>query len=196
MSQQPNSTTHLYDKVEIAGKNVDPVTGSVGVIDINHLAAHLGLAFHSSGKVPAVAIGGELDFYMEVPADLAPHWSRVLLNFGDGDIDVTTFENTIVSAVGTEIPSYCTNRVDKNVAGLKLYSGATITDIGDPLHTLWAPPTASQGAHVVGISDITNGEEWIMAPSTGYAIRIKNNSGSIITMSWEMLWLDLPLGGI
>ena len=130
---------------------------------------------------------------MVTPVGLEPHWSRVLLTLGDGNIDIQTYENVITSALGTEIPSKCTNRAMANTAELKLYGAPTLTDEGDVLHTLWAPPTQSQGSHVVGISDISNGEEWIMKEDSTYMMRITNNSGGTIAFSWEMLWLDLAV---
>jgi len=51
---------------------------------------------------------------------------------------------------------------------------------------------AGAGAgNTIGISDVSNGEEWIMAPATDYLMRITNRSGADLTFSWEMLWYEL-----
>lgn len=182
---------HLYKKVELAGPGLDPRSGHLAVIDTGHAHAHAGYMFHASGKVATIANLATQLFHMRVPADTYPHWNRVRLTFGDGNIDIATYENSIVDVLGTPIVPKNTNRNSSNTAGMTLYAGTTFTDLGDNLHELWAPPTATQGAHVVGISDVSNGEEWIMAPLTDYAMSITNNSGGAIAYSWEMLFYEI-----
>ena len=83
-------TDNLYPKFEIAGANTDEFSGTLGVIGEVHLMAHRGFMFHSSGKVLTLANAASADFVLAVPADTYPHFARVRLNFGDGDIDVET----------------------------------------------------------------------------------------------------------
>ncbi len=169
----------------------DPLTHAITTLTSNHRLAHDGMVYHTSGKVDGLANAGTATFYMRPGAGIFPHWSRMLLTFGDGDVDVNTYENVIVSADGTPITAHNTNRNSDNVPGLLMYGAPTITDIGDVMHTLWAPDTGAKGSRQIGISNIQNGEEWIMKPETGYAVQITNNSGGTISYSYEALWYEV-----
>ena len=67
-----------------------------------------------------------------------------------------------------------------------------MTDVGDLLHTTWAVPTSTGvGQTHSGLANLDQGEEWILKPNTLYLVRITNNSGSVIDMSFDMLWYEL-----
>jgi hypothetical protein len=70
---------------------------------------------------------------------------------------------------------------------MKLYTGPTVTGVGTLVHTTWLVPTpVSAGvSKAVGLVGETNGEEWILAPSTKYLIRITNNSGATVSYSYD-----------
>ena len=71
--------------------------------------------------------------------------------------------------------------------------GPTITTTGVLIHTKWFEPTAAGVGPKpgVGLSDLANGEEWILKPNTSYLIRVTNNSGATIDLSFDFLWYEV-----
>lgn len=184
----PYRTSYLDERI----RSYDPQLHAVTVVESTHRMAHDGFVYHTSGKVLAVANGASVNVLMRTPADNFPHWNRAKFSFGRGDWDVLTFEDTVVSADGTPITNIKnTNRNSTNTPGLLIFSSPTITDDGDPMHILWAVPTGTGQGNTIGISDVSNGEEWIMKPATNYMVRLTNNSGAASDMSYEFLWYEL-----
>lgn len=170
----------------------DPLVHAVTVIDSPHRMAHDGFMYHTSGKVTGIANGASVEVLMVTPADLMPHFNRALFSFSRGDWDIDTFEDVVVSAEGTLITNvYNTNRNSSNTPGLMIFNTPTVTGDGTQLHKLWAVPTGTGQGNTIGLSDVKNGEEWILKPSTIYMVRLTNNSGGNATMSYEFLWYEL-----
>lgn len=172
-------------------RSYDPLLHAVTVIRSGHRMAHDGFMYHTSGKITGILNAAETDVYMKAPAGVYPHFSRALMTFGDGDIDVETYESTIVSDPGTPVLVHNTNRNSSNVNAMQIYGAPTVTDPGVLLHQLWAPDTGATGSHQIGISNVQNGEEWILRPDTGYMLRITNNSGGTISLSYEFLFYEV-----
>jgi len=170
----------------------DPLHHAHTTIDVTHRVAHDGFMHHASGKVTGMVADNVDDFLITTPAGVYPHLQRVNFDFGDGDIDIQTYHSSTTSAPGTTLANLNTNRNSSKTAGAVLSFGPTVTGIGTLMHTAWAPPTATgNGQSAAGISDIENGEEWILAPSSKYIIRVTNGSGSEIEYRYEFLWYEL-----
>ena len=185
-----NFRPHYFDEVE---KAMDPHMHASTTIDALHRMTHDGFVFHSSGKVTGM-INAEVDeFLISVPAVSFPHFQRFRLFAGRGDLDLVVYEGTTTSADGTPLTSSNTNRNSANTASTLLFGTPTVTDDGTLIHTSWFPPTsAGQGqAGATGLAGETNGEEWILQPSTKYLLRITNNSGATIDYAYEMLWYEI-----
>ena len=167
---------------------------AVTTLDSLHRLTHDGMVFNATGKVTTLANGATLVFLMSVPADVYTHMNRATFTFGKGDVDIVTRKDVVTSSDGTPLGAAPNaNETSSNTAGLLLYSAPTITDAGTVLHTGWAPPTATgvgQGTSV-GIMGISQGEEWVMKPSTKYTMSITNNSGEAIAFSYDMLFYEV-----
>jgi hypothetical protein len=174
-------------------RKFDEFAHAVTVIDEFHRMAHDGFVFHSSGKVTGMLDTEVDDFLVVTAAGNFPHFQRLRFSFGRGDIDVEVYEATTVSDNGTEITAiFNTNRNSANTAAMKLYTGPTVTGVGTLIHTTWlVPTTAGIGQSPAGLVGETNGEEWILAPSKNYLIRITNNSGATVDYAYEALWYEI-----
>jgi len=172
-------------------RNRDPYSFADTFIDVLHRNAHDGFVHHVSGKVTGM-VDTNVDDYLLQTNSGVPHFQRMRIAAGRGDIDIAVYEAAVVSAAGSEIVSGNTNRFSANVAATKVYTGPTVTDPGDLIHTTWMPPTGTgTGLSATGLVGETNGEEWILTPGTNYLIRITNNSGATIDYSYEMLWYEM-----
>lgn len=172
----------------------DPHAHAVTIIEEMHRLTHDGMVFHTSGKVTGMVDSNVDDFLIVTAAGNFPHFQRLRFFFGRGDIDIQVYDGTAVSANGSELTNvFNTNRNSANVPDMKLYTGPTVTGVGTLMHTSWIVPTpVSVGASKsVGIVGETNGEEWVLAPSTNYLIRITNNSGATVSYAYEALWYEL-----
>lgn len=170
----------------------DQFAHAVTTIDEPHRMAHDGFMYHASGKVTGMIDANVDEFLLTTQAFNFPHLQRLNFDFGAGDIDIQSYEGATASADGTVIGSNNTNRNSANTADLVMTSGPTLTGDGTLIHTTWAHPVGTGiGQSAQGISDVTNGEEWILKPSTKYLIRITNNSGATISYRYEVLFYEL-----
>ena len=179
--------------IETLGREAyDPFAKALTTISSVHRGIHDGFVYHASGKVSGM-IADEVDeFLLAVPAFCFPHFQRLQITAGRGDIDLLVYEGVTTSADGTPIGTINTNRNSTNTACTIFSSTPTITDIGTLIHTQWIPPTATGvGQSPSGIVGETNGEEWLLAQDTKYLIRMTNNSGATIAYRWEMLFYEL-----
>lgn len=185
-----NFREHYEDERQRA---MDPYVHASTTIEALHRMTHDGFVFHASGKVTGMIDDNVDDFLISVPAGTFPHFQRFRMFMGRGDVDVLVYEGTTTSADGGAITTNNTNRTSTNTPGVDLFSAPTVTDVGTLVHTSWLPPTsAGQGqSGATGISGETNGEEWVLAPSTKYLIRITNLSGATIDYAYEMLWYEV-----
>jgi hypothetical protein len=170
----------------------DPFVHAVTVISEPHRMGHDGFMYHTTVKKTGILNAGVEEFLLKVPAATFPHLNRIRLNVGAGDIDVVLFEGTTVSADGAPVVVQNTNRNSANTPDVTLFDGPTITLAGTAIHSHWIPPTgAGIGMTSDGVSNAVAGEEWVLAPSTNYLIRITNNSGATITAWTELLWYEI-----
>lgn len=183
-----NFREHYADELMRA---MDPLVHAFTVVQSQHRMSHDGFVHHASGKVTGIANGANADFLMVVPADTYPHIQRVELNVESGDIDLIMYEGVTTSNDGGAITILTTNRNSTHTSDATIYGSPTITDLGTAFHTLWIPPTGTGVGNRFGVMDVNQGEEWILAPSTKYAFRITNNSGSTIALSYEFVWYEV-----
>jgi hypothetical protein len=171
----------------------DPLAHAVSTIDALHRMTHDGFVYHTSGKVTGMVDANVDDFLLEVPALTFPHFQRWRFGFGRGDIDIQVYEGTTTSDDGTEITAiYNTNRNSANTPDLNIFSAPTVTDVGTLVHTTWMVPTSTGvGLSSAGLVGETNGEEWVLKPSTKYLIRVTNNSGATVSYAYEALWYEI-----
>lgn len=170
----------------------DPYAHAITVIQEQHRVLHDGFMFHASGKVTGMINANVDDFLFVVPAAVHPHFQSFKLELGRGDVDILIYEGATTSDDGTVQTSFNINRNSANTPGSALYIGPTVTDVGTLIHTGWAVPTGTgTGLSATGTIVSSQGEEWVLKPSTKYLIRVTNNSGATISYRWETLWYEL-----
>jgi len=170
----------------------DAFTNASVVITEPHHLCHMGLVFHSSHKHTGLANLASEDILIRVPTGSYPHMHRIKLTTGGGDIDIVISEGATISATGSQVTAYNTNRNSSLTPNLTIFETPTVTDYGTEIHRQWLPPTgAGIGQTAEGVSDAEAGEEWILAPNTDYVLQITNNSGDAIDLLVEILWYEL-----
>jgi hypothetical protein len=170
----------------------DQFAHATTVIQELHRLTHDGFVYHSSGKVTGMIDSNVDDFLVVVPAVTFPHFQRLQITAGRGDIDILVYEGATASDDGTPVSTFNVNRNSTNTPDTVLNSAPTISDVGTLIHTQWIQPTATGvGQSPAGITGETNGEEWVLKPSTKYLIRITNNSGATIAYRYEFLWYEI-----
>jgi len=169
----------------------DDEVHSLAVIDEQHRMNHAGFMFHTSGKVIGM-VDANVDDFLLVTGDIHPHIQLLNFDFGAGDIDIVSYEDTTTSNDGTPITALLnTNRNSSITPLLTMFSAPTVTGVGTLLHTAWMPPVGTGiGQSASGISGGGNGEEWELKPNSKYMIRITNNSGSTIDYRYELRWYE------
>jgi len=184
-----NFRPDYYDEIE---KSMDAYAHAHTFIDVLHRMAHDGFVFHASGKVTGMIADNVDDFLLVTPALTFPHFQRLQITAGEGDIDLVVYEGVTTSADGAAVTINNTNRSSANTPSTVLTTAPTVTDVGTLIHTQWIPPSATGvGQSPAGVVGETNGEEWILKPSTKYLIRMTNNSGATIAYRYEMLWYEI-----
>ena len=173
------------------GGAADDISGGGVAIDALHYMVHQGFVFHISHTIAALANTASHEILVKVPASTYPHLHKHVTYVGAGDVDLDIFEGTTVSADGTAITSHITNRNSSNTPGTLFYHTPTVTDDGTLIHDQWVPPTSSGTGGSHDGADASTGEEWLLAPSTNYLIRITNNSGDTIRVWEEILWYEI-----
>lgn len=176
-------------------KAFDDYSCALTTIDSAHRNIHEGFSYHATGRVASLANGASLEMLIVTGALCFPHINSALFSLADSPADIETYKDTTVSANGTEVPSWNRNLNSSNVAGCKLYSGPTITADGEQIHDRFIPDTGGTGINDVGTISPNFGEEWILTPSSNFMIRLTNNSGGAIQLSFEMLWYELGYPG-
>jgi hypothetical protein len=184
-----NFREHYADEIMRA---MDPFSHALTTLDEIHRLTHDGFVYHTSGKVTGMINANVDDFLLSVPAVTFPHFQRLQITAGEGDIDMLVYEGTTTSADGAAVSVFNVNRNSSNTPDTVLTTGPTVTDVGTLIHTQWIPPSATGvGQSPAGVVGETNGEEWVLKPSTKYLVRITNNSGSTISYRYEMLWYEI-----
>lgn len=173
-------------------RKFDAYAHAVTVIQEPHRLGHDGFMFHASWKATGLTNGSTYDVLLDVPAGTYPHLQRFSLSLGRGDVDILTYEGATTSAAGTGQTERNVNRNNTRTAALAVSSGPTVTDPGTLIHTGWAPPTSTGvGQSANGAGPVEQGEEWVLAPSTKYLVRLTNNSGATIALRVEVLWYEV-----
>ena len=173
----------------------DKLVQSMVITRTFHHLGHEGMVFIYSERFNTIANGANLDILIRMPAGNANRECHLRFttiskaNTGTLDVDVILREGITVSAVGDvkTIPS--TNDATVKATGVLIYSGPTVTDIGN---------FKAQGAMMgekksTGSQDMTV-PEWILAPdgasTRDYLLRVTNNSGGTVDVIHNIFFFD------
>jgi len=169
----------------------DGYTHAVTTITSDHRQVHDGMVFHITNRVASLANAGEHDILVDVPAFTYPHIRAAIFSLSDSPCDIEAYEGTTTSADGSALTALNRNRNSTKTSSTTFYTGPTITGAGTQIHDRYVPDAGGQGSNQIGVITPTFGEEWILKPSTKYLLRLTNNSGGAITLSYEIIWYEL-----
>lgn len=107
-----------------------------------------------------------------------------------GRVEIYMFEDTVVSANGTEVTPFAFNREYSIATDAKFYTGPTITSDGTafPKREILA---FAQGSGAVNAS-VRAGAEILLAKNKNYLLRFKSTADNVI-MSNSMLFYSKPI---
>jgi hypothetical protein len=178
-------------------RKFDPYAHAVTVIAEPHRHVHDGFFHHATGRVAALANLADFEILLAVPAGVFPHFRADLFTLGDTPGDLNFYEGTTATDDGTVVPNFNRNRNSSRAAGMVITHTPTLTLDGTLLHTRLVPDVGGPGGNVGGAVSPDLGEEWILKPETNYLIRLTNNSGADIVVTYEIYWyeLDYPEDG-
>ena len=170
----------------------DTYANAFTIINEQHRMVHDGMFFQASGKQTGWLDGTEKKFLIVTGDGNYPHIQNMLLNFGAGGVDFVAYEDATTSSDGSAMTVQNVNRASSNTPACTLFAEPTVTDDGDLIFTLWAPPTATgQGKTANGVEGIGQGSEWVLNANSKYLIVMTNNSGGTISWSYEFSWYEI-----
>lgn len=111
------------------------------------------------------------------------------LDTDGGPLHVELFSETTVSANGEELTSFNRNEKSTNVAGVKVFFGPTITDVGTPLSEEIVPAT-SLGAIESGMQGLSRMPA-LLDSSKRILVRITNENGAGVRVGFSFNWLEI-----
>lgn len=165
---------------------VDPYTGAVIGIDLEHARIHEGRGFAVS-LTASVANAANFDLLLKNPAASHPHLRLYKITAQDAPGTVRLYENPTTTLDGAAEPALNLNRNSANVADLAVFSSPTVSAAGTQLEADFIAGEKKTGGSMV---DVT--QEWILKPSEDYLLRYTNNSGVTTAISVNLFWYEPP----
>jgi hypothetical protein len=178
------------------GIEIDPLVKSMPTTSTFHHLGHEGNVFIHSERHNGLASEATIDMLLRVPAGDATrqiHFrfnAKAKANTLTLDVDVLLYSGVTASADGTpDTQIASTNDAIVKTSGLLLFTGPTITDLGE---------YKGQGA-MLGENKATGTQdmavpEFVMAPdgasARDYLIRTTNNGGGTADILHNLFWYD------
>lgn len=180
-------TTGVYAQTVALGAQ-DSVTGAPAVLNYAHHEIHSGSTFVVSYKSPdasPVADNGVVTFTITTHAKYAHILFRAACG---GDMEGELYEGpTVTAGTGTALTPRNKNRASGKNHSVGVRVGMTIGAVGTLLENEFMP--GRTGPLAVGGASSTR-DEWVLAPSTVYLVRITNRSGGAQPMSLAAEWYE------
>jgi hypothetical protein len=164
---------------------VDGTLSELVVIDSTHQRIHRGEFFSGGAFDAALGNGANLDLLIQTGA-IAPHMQIA------GQVGQTMlaqlYEDTTFSVAGTAAGFINRNRVSTKTSGVTLTTGPTITDLGTPLFTGFAPGGVGNRPEGGGLSTFA---EYLLKPNSVYLARLANTVVAAANLAQiELNWYE------
>lgn len=160
----------------------------VATISFDHIMIHQGKAFTRSDLHESFASLAVHNHLIVVGANPI-HLRQLILETDNAPILMEYYENTTVSANGTEEVIGNNNRNSSKVTTTSFFSEPTVTADGDFMGVTLIPTSAKDSGGV----GILKGGEWVLKPNTNYLIRITNNSGAAVDYGLTLFYYEPAL---
>jgi hypothetical protein len=163
------------------------VTGSLVTIDLVHHEIHEGETFsisYKSADAAPIADDGTIVFFLTTGL-LEAHFEAEGAAGGDAQIELG--EGATIGAGGTPMTPVNRHRNMATVSSVTARRDAAVTAAGTIIEDKLLPG-GTGGASIGGIAG--QREEWVLAPSTIYMLRLTNRAGNAQPMSLEAIWYE------
>ncbi len=165
---------------------VGSLSKALAVVTAIHKRVHDGGMFQLDRVVEAVADDGTIELLVQVPAATQVHLRFAAAAAGDARISI--FEGTTFSDAGTAMTAVNRNRVPTiSTPGSVVTHTPTVTGDGTELSDVLIP--GGSGGNASGGTD-DGFQEWILAASTDYLVRLKNISGGAAHLGLQLNWYE------
>lgn len=161
----------------------DQISKSIRVIQSAHGAIHSGELFEMTDVTLGVNVATPKRYLLVTP-NTSTRIHVALLVESEPGITIEFFEDTIVTANGTELGEINHNRISTNVAELSVFEDPTVTTDGTILFT-FRSGTSTGGARIG--DRIQEEDEYVLKQNTNYQVKITpiSNGTNITTdISW------------
>jgi len=175
-----NGTISGGDEVPLS---VDSSTNSLQVIDYSHHEIHSASHYNRKNWLDITGAGTTVDFLIVTPD--TTKWAHLVYEFaGEAEFTLTAYEATTTSADGTPLSTFNNQRNSANTAGVTLYSGPTVTDVGDEI---WATKIGSSRNDTEGSR---NDDEWVLKQNTKYLLRVVKVATGTHWFAYNLEWYE------
>lgn len=180
------------DENKLSNYAFDAFHRALTTIDSEHRLIHDGMYFSFNASFSALAASGTFDLVFEVPAGTFPHLRSWNYSLSDGPCRLDLWEGVTASEDGTVITPTNNNRNSSNTAGTVVRQDPTISANGESLlEDVYVPDPGGGFFTSPGTAAADLSEEWVLRPSTKYALRLTNNAGGPLTGSVYVVFYEL-----
>lgn len=193
--KESGDTVNVADVIESAASDVQGMADAVGdatdnhgnvrTIETEHDETHAGRSFDFSFRAQ---IAGAATLYLVGRVGAKPvHFQDFAIKAASSPLVVSLLEGPTVTELGTPQPSRPRNRIRSSASTLAIYTGATVTDDGVMLFEDEMLGNAT-GQKIGGKEEYP--AEWILRPSTDYAIKVTSGSEQAMNIAGHFFWYE------
>lgn len=187
-SDPPRTGRMINEKGQVINEAdaFDSYVNARTTIDSVHASVHAGIAFDLSKRID---LGSLQTIHIVGSVQGNPiHFNKFIYNANTGGIEIRLLKDVVFSG-GTPIFGVNRNTLSDKVSTIKIYEGATVTDIGTELN-LKGLPTPFSGGTPAQVPQTADDFEWILKPDTNFAIEIKEIGTAAKILYADMLWYE------
>lgn len=159
-------------------------TGAIPTISGVHNMTHKGVMSNASRLVVSLSNSTSIEMLVQV-GDVPAHLRATVAAGGTSTAFI--YEGTTFSGAGTPVSAVNKNRVATTAATVEVTHTPTITLDGTLLSSAVIP--GGGHGHAVG-GQLSDFEEWVLAPNTVYLVRLTNVSGGAVPASVNLDWYE------
>ena len=174
-----------WDSVDLTSSNGTKIPiRAIQVFD--HAMIHQGLGFTHNDRHDGIAAAATLD-HLFVTGDHKIHMRVLEVESTGAPVSLAYYEDTVTSADGTLETSGNNNRTSSKTPETSVYTGPTITNIGNQIGETILPSTGGGNSGAVGI---LAGGEWVLKPNSKYLIRFTNEDTQPTDVVFTFFWYE------
>lgn len=158
---------------------IDAMSGSRQIVESSHAKIHEGYSFHASKYL---TLGNDVTYDVILATTVGPSISHLLTSILCNEVTEIIFYEGPTFTAGTGLTPVNRNRSSANASGATVTYGVAVSAVGTEL-------SAQSGGGKHTPSEIFARNEWPLAPSTDYLLRIVSR-GSTNVVTWIFDWYE------